>query len=292
MRQHIRMAAILEREGKFFLVRQDLDAAWELPGGPLPDHADDVDQEMDDILGRLGVLAPAIEEDFLETHFFPAEDGQVVFNLYAATGWSGEPEAGPGGEGRWFAVAELQSLQMDEGIRNALLEALGLRTPADRAAEILSALGGELQPPNRPVVNEAAGAAHHQPPGRAAGLDVLRTLTGADPERVAATIALQQPELVRDQIEHVLGDVWQGPALDRRERSLLVVAMLAAQGHTGATLRLHIHGALNHGASPEAIVETLRMVSVYAGFPAALEAWPVMEDVFEQRGIPRPGRGQ
>ena len=45
-----------------------------------------------------------------------------------------------------------------------------------------------------------------------------RTLTGADPERVAATIALQQPELVGDQIEHVLGDVWQGPALDRRER--------------------------------------------------------------------------
>ena len=290
MRQHIRMAAILEREGRFFLVRQELDAAWELPGGPLPDHADDVDQEMDDILGRLGVLAPAIEEDFLETHFFPAEDGQVVFNLYAATGWSGEPVALPGHEGRWFEVAELHALQMDEGVRNALLEALGVRTPVDRAAEILWALGGELQPPSRPVVNEAAGATN-QPPGRAAGLDVLRTLTGADPERVAATIALQQPELVGDQIEHVLGDVWQGPALDRRERSLLVVAMLAAQGHTGATLRLHIHGALNHGASPEAIVETLRMVSVYAGFPAALEAWPVMEDVFEQRGVPRPGRG-
>jgi alkylhydroperoxidase/carboxymuconolactone decarboxylase family protein YurZ len=32
------------------------------------------------------------------------------------------------------------------------------------------------------------------------------------------------------------------------------------------------------------------MVAVYAGFPAALEAWPVMERVFEQRGIPRPGQ--
>jgi hypothetical protein len=36
----------------------------------------------------------------------------------------------------------------------------------------------------------------------------------------------------------------------------------------------------------------MRMVAVYAGFPAALEAWPVMEKVFVQRGIARPARPQ
>ena len=66
--------------------------------------------------------------------------------------------------------------------------------------------------------------------------------------------------------------------------------MLAATGRTGAPLRTHIEGALNYGVSPEQVVETLRMVAVYAGFPAALEAWPVMEATFAQRGIPRPGR--
>lgn len=289
MRQHIRLAAILEREGRFFLVKVEQGLTWELPGGPLPEHADDVDQEMDDMLGRIGVWAPAIEEDFLETHFFPVEDGQIVFNLYAASGWSGDPAAAEGAEGEWFGAAELETVPMDEGIRSALLEALGIRTPADRTAEILAALGGELQAPARPVAGEATGAAQH-PPGHDAGLDVLRTLTGADPERVAANMARQQPELAEDQIEYVLGRVWASEALDRRTRSLLVVAMVAAQGNSGTTLRLHLHGALNHGASPDQITETLRMVAAYAGFPAALEAWPVMEDVFEQHGIPRPGR--
>ncbi len=71
-----------------------------------------------------------------------------------------------------------------------------------------------------------------------------------------------------------------------RSASIPIIAMLAALGRpTG--LRTHIEGALNHGASPEQVVATLRMVAVYAGFPAALEAWPVMEDVFAARGIDR-----
>jgi alkylhydroperoxidase/carboxymuconolactone decarboxylase family protein YurZ len=291
MKQHIRMAAILEREGRLFLVRPRPDAPWELPGGPLPEHADDVDREMDDILGQLGVCAPAIEEDFLQTHFFPAEEGQVVFNLYAATDWTGDPVAPAGHGAGWFALDEIEAIEMEEPIRNALLEALGLRTPVDRTAEILSALGGELDAPGRPVTAAPAGERHH-PPGREAGLDVLRTLTGADPERVAAMIARQQPELANDQVDFVLGQVWANAALDRRTRSLLVVAMLAATGRTGSSLRSHINGALNHGATPDQVVETLRMVAAYAGFPAAIEAWPAMEDVFEQRGVPRPGRAE
>jgi 4-carboxymuconolactone decarboxylase len=66
--------------------------------------------------------------------------------------------------------------------------------------------------------------------------------------------------------------------------------MLAALGGKAGALRSHLNGALNNGATPEELVETLRMVAVYAGFPAALEAWPLMEEVFAARGIPRPRR--
>jgi len=131
MKQHICMAAILEREGRLFLVRPRPDAPWELPGGPLPEHADDVDREMDDILGRLGVCAPAIEEDFLQTHFFPADEGQVVFNLYAATEWSGDPVVPAGHGGGWFALEEIEAIEMEERVRNVILEGW-VRTPIDR----------------------------------------------------------------------------------------------------------------------------------------------------------------
>ena len=291
MKQHIYMAAILERDCRLFLVRPQPDSPWELPGGPLPPHLDDVDEEMDAILGRLGVQAPAIEEDFLQTHYFPVKDGQFVFNLYAATEWTGEPSVPPGQGSGWFAVEELESIHMDEGTKNAVLEAFGLREAKDITADILRAMAGDQR-----EASDAAPALEPRPSTgmdrRAAGMDVLRTLSGQDPERAAAAMAQREPELADDIIDFALGQVWSGSVLDRRTRSLQVVAMLAAQGRVGQPLRSHINGALNHGATPEQVVETLRMVAVYAGFPAALEAWPAMEAVFEQRGIPRPGSHQ
>jgi len=55
-------------------------------------------------------------------------------------------------------------------------------------------------------------------------------------------------------------------------------------------LKTHSAGALNDGASSAEVIETMRMVAVYASFPAALEAWPAMEEVFSVRGIERPPR--
>ena len=77
---------------------------------------------------------------------------------------------------------------------------------------------------------------------------------------------------------------------DARAGAAVVVAMLAAMGGKHGPLRSHFNGALNHGVSPEQLAQTLRMVAVYAGFPAALDAWPIMEEVFAARGIPRPAR--
>lgn len=285
MKQDIRMAAILERDGRLFLVRAAPDAPWELPGGTLPPENDDVDAEMDAILQRLGVTAPAIEEDFLQTHFLPAEDGQIVYNVYAATEWTGDPAVEPGAGAGWFSLDDLRAVAMDDHVRNAVLEAYGMREPEDQDARIMAALAGmrlDDEPAPAPAFADR----------RAAGLDVLRTLTGTDPVAAADRMLKAQPELAGDIIDFALGEVWSNPTLDRRTRSLLAMAMIAAQGHTGGALTSHINGALNHGASPDEVIQTMRMIAVYAGFPAALGAWGLMEQVFERRGIPRPGRLQ
>jgi 4-carboxymuconolactone decarboxylase len=99
----------------------------------------------------------------------------------------------------------------------------------------------------------------------------------------------RQGDLARDIVDFALGEVWSHPALDRKTRSLQTVAMLGVLGKLGP-LESHINGALNHGATPEQLVQTMRMVAVYGGFPAALEAWPALERVFERRGLPPPGR--
>ena len=142
-----------------------------------------------------------------------------------------------------------------------------------------------------PVTEVAIGpAAPDDGNARAAGLDVLGTISGRDPEVAVAGLRTQSPELADDIIDFALAKVWADPTIDRRTRSLQVVAMLAALGGRPVQLRSHLIGALNHGATPEQLVQTLRMVAVYAGFPASLTAWPIMEDVFVERGIPRPNR--
>jgi 4-carboxymuconolactone decarboxylase len=297
MKQDIRMAAILERDGRVFLVRHRVDAPWELPGGPLPLENDDIDAEMDAKLTRMGVMAPAIEEDFLQTHYFPAADGQVVYNVYAATDWAGDPAMGPGTGSGWFSLSEVEAIGLHDWTKKAVLEAFGLVEPEDDTEQILNALRNEGPRPPVPSPDATKEGEFQGRRGtgsdarRTAGLDVLRTLRGGgDPVSAAEAMERAQPEIAGDVIDFALGEVWSDAALDRKSRSLQVVAMLAAMGRTGGPLTSHINGALNHGATPDQVVQTLRMVAVYAGFPAALEAWPVMEKVFEQRGIARPGR--
>lgn len=283
MRQVIRNGAIVIRDGRLLLLRTDPAGAWTLPGGVVDADQPDVDEAMDQMLQDLGIHAPAIEEDFVETIYLAQDGSQEVYNLYAPTEWKGEAEVNPGTGSGWFALEELESIEMNTTVRDTLLDLFGVRTRPDDAAAIVEALNSQIE-----SSTDAPGAATtiaFDGDRRAAGLDVLRTLRGDD-DPVPAFIAMQkrQPGLTEDIVDFALGDVWSHPAIDRKTRSLQVVAMLAALGRS-APLRAHIDGALNHGATPEQVVQTLRMVAVYAGFPAALEAWRVMEKVFAGRGI-------
>jgi 4-carboxymuconolactone decarboxylase len=284
MSQRIHNGAIVVREGRLLLFRQAPASSWELPGGPvLPEHPD-VDEAMDQMLREIGIRTPAIEEDFVETIYLRDERGHVVYNIYAASEWEGEPEAPAGTGSGWFSLEELDAVAMDTTVRDTLFALFGVRERRDDAAEILAALSQSTADATEPAT--LPGQTEHG--SRAAGFDVLRTLRGRDPQAAFAEMRQQRQALADDIVDFALGEVWAHPALDRRTRSLQVVAMLGALGRTGP-LRSHLQGALNHGATPEQLVQTMRMVAVYAGFPAALEAWDVLRQVFAERGIAMPG---
>lgn len=288
MKQQIELAAVVLREGRIMLIRPKIGSPWELPGGVFAEDDEDMDAAMDAVLDSFGISAPAIEDDFVETLFLRHAGGQLVLNLYAPTEWTGEPVA-PAGTGLgWFALDELEAVEMEPEVRNGVLRAFGLEGANDVGADVLQAIERELGGASSPRREEpAAGkveAAVIHDGRRARGLDVLGTLRGGAPGGEEA-LREAYPELA-DDIVGALSDVWAGPEIDRKTRSLMVVAMLAALGRP-AGLRAHIDGALNHGATPAQVVAALRMVAVYGGFPAALEAWPVMEDVFAARGIDR-----
>jgi 4-carboxymuconolactone decarboxylase len=274
----VELSAILVREGTIFLVRPSGEVRWSLPGGQLPEGRDDIPREMTMILEDFGVSAPTIEEDFLDTHYTRTDDGPGVLNLYAPSNWGGEPAPTGGGESGWFSLEEMAALEMDEQVRGAVLQAFGLEVAPDPAREALATV---LRFPTE----RAAGGREQDEPADA--LDVLGTLSGRPADEALEGLRQAYGEIANDVLD-AIDRAWTGPALDRRTRSLLVVSMVSAMGGRPRALRAHIEGALNHGATRDELVEVIRMIATYAGFPAAIEAWPVLEEAVERREMGGP----
>ena len=71
--------------------------------------------------------------------------------------------------------------------------------------------------------------------------------------------------------EGAWGHVWSRPNLDKRERSMITIALLAALGHDDE-LAMHIRATANTGATRDDVREALMHVAIYAGVPAANQA--------------------
>ncbi len=114
------------------------------------------------------------------------------------------------------------------------------------------------------------------------GFDVRRAVLGADHvERSNANAT----DFTRDFQEFITryawGDVWSRPGLDRKTRSLLTIAMLAALGRYDE-LRLHVRATRNTGVTRDEVREVLLQVAVYAGVPAANSAYHHAAEVFRE----------
>lgn len=82
--------------------------------------------------------------------------------------------------------------------------------------------------------------------------------------------------------EYCWGACWGREALDKKQRSLINIAMLAAMGRW-EEFELHFNGALNNGCDLEQIKDTLFHVGVYAGIPSSVSAFKIARRVLAER---------
>lgn len=117
------------------------------------------------------------------------------------------------------------------------------------------------------------------------GLTVRREVVGAQyvDKSLAAADDFNMPmqELVT---EFCWGSVWTRPGLERRDRSILNIGMIAALNRP-EELALHIRGAINNGVTKNEIRECLLQVAVYCGMPAGLGSFKVAREVFKEMGV-------
>ncbi|WP_434734474.1 4-carboxymuconolactone decarboxylase (plasmid) [Rhizobium sp. YTUHZ044] len=114
------------------------------------------------------------------------------------------------------------------------------------------------------------------------GMATRRAVLGdAHVERAAAaTTEFDRPfqELIT---EAAWGHVWSRPALTKRERSIITIALLAALGQDDE-VAMHVRATDNTGASREDICEALLHVAIYAGVPAANHAIKIAKQAFAE----------
>jgi 4-carboxymuconolactone decarboxylase len=80
------------------------------------------------------------------------------------------------------------------------------------------------------------------------------------------------------------GDVWQRSDLSPRDRSLVTVSVLIATGNT-APLNGHLNRAFTNGVKPSEASALLAHLAIYCGWPRAVSALEVYDQVYKARNI-------
>lgn len=106
--------------------------------------------------------------------------------------------------------------------------------------------------------------------------DVYRTISGGrggtDPAADLAQLTAAMGDVGVVAYRWAFGDIWCRPELSRRDRSVVVIAILTALGGLDAELKPHIRAGLAHGLTPVEVEEIIHHLALYVGIPRAVEA--------------------
>ncbi|MFL0838491.1 MULTISPECIES: carboxymuconolactone decarboxylase family protein [Vibrio] len=117
------------------------------------------------------------------------------------------------------------------------------------------------------------------------GLELLTSIDGKAGQNVIDSLQDICPDLAKYIIEYPFGDIYARTNLNVKYRKIATVAALTALGNCTPQLKVHLNGALNVGCSEEEIKEVILQMSVYAGFPSALNGMFALKEVLAEREV-------
>lgn len=80
--------------------------------------------------------------------------------------------------------------------------------------------------------------------------------------------------------EYAWGFAWGDETLDKKTRSMLNLAMLAALNRM-TEWELHLRGAIRNGVTKEEVKSVLHQVAIYCGVPVGVECFRIAQKVYE-----------
>ncbi|MFW7208735.1 carboxymuconolactone decarboxylase family protein [Enterobacter sp. BNK-13] len=98
-------------------------------------------------------------------------------------------------------------------------------------------------------------------------------------EKIAGSVS---PALVQYTTDILFRGLWLRPDLTPRDRSLVTVSGLIANGQVNQ-IGFHLNKAMDNGLTRAQVAELIAQVAFYAGWPNAFSAVPVVQDVLNNR---------
>lgn len=100
--------------------------------------------------------------------------------------------------------------------------------------------------------------------------------------KVDELVGATSPGLVHYTTVALFNDLWLRPGLAPRDRSLITVSALVANGQVGQ-VGFHLNRAMDHGLTQPQASEMLTQLAFYAGWSNVFSAVPVFKSVFASR---------
>jgi len=113
---------------------------------------------------------------------------------------------------------------------------------------------------------------------RERGVAAYASQLGLREDEVEAWFAERLGERFGGEAINAAAGAWVDYCLSLRDRSLVVVAALVAQGAVDERLRGHVRWAIEHGSSREELEALVTLLAVYVGFPRASVAMEIVRD--------------
>jgi 4-carboxymuconolactone decarboxylase len=183
-------------------------------------------------------------------------------------------------------IARNQTIEMAQYINLALDNGVKPREISEMITHLAFYSGWGNAASAAAVVKDVFTARHIGADQLPAASPSLLPLNKEAEEKRAATVEQQfgavAPGVVQYTTDVLFRDLWLRPDLAPRDRSLVTVSALIANGQA-AQISYHLNRAMDNGLTQTEAAEVLTHLAFYAGWPNVFSALPVAKDVFEKR---------
>ncbi|MDN3620684.1 carboxymuconolactone decarboxylase family protein [Polaribacter undariae] len=115
------------------------------------------------------------------------------------------------------------------------------------------------------------------------GVKIVNEVNGDGASKgLEAAFKSVSPDMADYIIRYGFGEIYSRPGLDFKTKELLIIASLTTQANAKSQLKSHMKAALNLGVTPDEISETMILLSLYTGFPAANSGMFTLKEVLDE----------